>query len=400
LILTGTAAIEKDDGDFMKLSRTLSTAALAASLSVFLIAGPSVAQPVSLGGDPGKSPVFTVSAFSGGTLEEVASDAAKASGYETDLTLLEAKSGEVALADLSLLQGATLDAPAMWAATPDYVDLSWGAIAGVSKYWVFKDGAELVTTSDLAIRDTNVKPGQHVSYRIVAAPDVEGADGRTWGVVAVVPANSGKELVEDLSSQVAALATYTTATIQHQTFIPMAKLDAPPAGCTYNYPNQFGGDNRGYLASGFPYRTRLQATVNFSGSGTMTYTRTVGATHAYNSSGTLLGTSTASSSGMTVTKLAGSTATSMSLRFNLDAGNPFCTGIPNSISAVFTLNITNSGSWSITSGVHKQMPNHELYIHSNVGGWVTAYQRTYASAYCLVNGACANANMTGYYGTY
>jgi len=384
----------------MKLSRTLSTAALAASLSVLMVAGPSVAQPVSPGSTSGDAPVFTVSAFAKGGVVKLASDAARAGGSPTDLTLLESKQGDVALADLSLFQGSTVDAPAMWAATPEYVDLSWGAIAGVSKYWVFKDGAEFATTSELAIRDKNVKPGQHVSYRIVAAPDAEDADGRTWGVTAVIPSNSGEGLAKDLSSQAAALAAYTTATIQHQTFIPQSIIDAPPLGCTYNYPNRFGGDNRGYVASGYPYRTRVQATVNFSGAGTMTYTRTVGATHAYNSAGTLLGTSTASATGMTVTKLAGSTATSMTLRFNIDAGNPFCTGIPNSISSVFTMNVTKSGSWSITSGVHKQMPNHELYIHSNVGGWVTAYQRTYASALCLVNGACANANMTGYYGTY
>lgn len=121
---------------------------------------------------------------------------------------------------------------------------------------------------------------------------------------------------------------------------------------------------------------------------------------AYNSSGALLATKTASMANMSATRLGASTGSSVDVRFYVVATNPFCSGFPNSIEAIFTITVTKTGNWSIISGSHKQMPNQELYIHSNSGGWVTAYRRDYADATCLINGACSSVQMGGRYGTY
>jgi hypothetical protein len=343
--------------------------------------------------------VFTIEDYQPGVQAAAVASAARTA--VSGLTLLSDEStGQSAIADVSMFSGGlAAQAPAMWAASAGFIDISWASIPKTLRYVVYREGEQVASTAATSFRDTDVSAGQVVHYRIVANGPQD--TGRTWGLVAIVPSAESTQraaMTSELSSMAAAAAAYTSATVQYQTFIPQAKIDAPPIGCTYNDPYDYGGDNRGYLASGFPYRTRLQATIGFTGSGTVSYTRTVGTTHVYNSSGTLVAQATASASGMTVARLAGSTATSVDTRWNLDARNPFCSA--GSISGVFTLTVTKSGSWSIISGSHKQMPNHELYIHSNSGGWVTAYRRTYASAYCLINGACPNASMAGYLGSY
>ncbi|HEV7741485.1 MAG TPA: hypothetical protein VGO65_03625 [Pseudolysinimonas sp.] len=369
---------------------------LAAGLALALVAPTTPAFAVAASG-PGAA-VFTIEDYSPATQRSAIDSVARTD--ESGLTLLtDAASGQSAIADVSLFNGLAAKAPAMWAATSRYVDLSWATVPGTLRYVVFREGVQVASTMQTSYRDTDVSAGQVVHYRIVAAGPND--TGKTWGLVAIVPSAAPGDrsaMTSQLATEAATLASYTTAAVQYQSFIPQAKIDAPPVGCTYNDPYDYGGDNRGFLASGAPYRTRLQATVGFTGSGTVSYTRTVGTTHVYNSAGTLVDQATASASAMTVARLAGSTATSVDLRWNLDARNPFCSA--GSISAAFTMTVTKSGSWSIISGSHKQMPNHEIYIHSNSGGWVTVYRRTYASAYCLINGACPNASMAGYVGTY
>ena len=292
----------------------------------------------------------------------------------------------------------------MYAANPDFVDLSWAAIAGVDEYRVYKENILIAQTSRTSIRDDDVKPGQVISYRIESKLPENGSDARTWGLLVTVPSFDGdseSSLTQSLEDQVVALAAYSGAQVQYQTFIPQAKINAPPAGCgSYNYPHKFGGDDRGYLAAGYPYRTKVQANITFSGSGSVTSSKGLGSTKVYNSSGKLLATKTATGTTLTASRLSASTANSVDVRFTVRAGNPFCTQFPNSISGQFTITVTKSGSWSIITGTHKQMPNHEIYIHSSTGGWKTAYRRTYANSGCLINGVCPNANMTGYYGKY
>lgn len=317
------------------------------------------------------------------------------------LTVLEnASTGEYALTDVSLLESESEDEPAMWAASADFVDISWSPLPGISEYLVFKEDILQAQVTETSYRDVEVSPGQEIFYRIEAVLPTPESEGRTWGLMAAVPDASpsdAPEMQEALDEQVSIMATRSLATVQHQTFIPQSRLSAPRVGCSYGSSYKFGGDNRGFQASGSS-RTRVQANISWANNGSMSTSKSVGATRVYNSSGKQVASRTASSSGLSVKKLALSNRTSIDLRFNVSAANPFCSASA-AISAAFTMNVTRSGSWSIISGQHRQMPSHEIHIHSGTR-WVSAYRRSYASATCLVNIACPTASMAGRYGSY
>lgn len=88
--------------------------------------------------------------------------------------------------------------------------------------------------------------------------------------------------------------------------------------------------------------------------------------------------------------------TYVDVRMGVQVGNPFCS--MNSIEGAFSITLTRSGSYTIFSGQHRQMPNHEIFLQGSSGGTERViYQRQYAS---LVNMACPPANMGGYTGPF
>lgn len=103
---------------------------------------------------------------------------------------------------------------------------------------------------------------------------------------------------------------------------------------------------------------------------------------------------------MSAKRMAASTASSVDVRFSVLATNPFCQSFGNAIEAVFSINVRKSGSFHVFSGEHRLMPNHEVYVHSNTGGWATVYRRQYANVACLVKVECPVAKMSGAQGRY
>lgn len=386
----------------LKLTRALWKISAIASVTV-LVTTVTVtsAQAAALSSDDTTKADFTIQRYLSGEYDSKPEQRSlKVDSTDASLRLLlsDRTTGEDAIVDTSLADAVE---PAMWAATPEYVDLSWTALDTASEYAISKNGQEPVIVSEISYRDTHVIPGETINYRIEALHDSPESEGGIWGLVAQVPNGTDETLARDLNAQLQAMASYTYATVQHQTFIPQARIDAPSVGCTYGSGYEFNGSARGYGASLSPYKTSLQARANFSGSGTVTVeAKKIGTTYVYKkSTGAQVASKTASSSGLTVERMAASSATSVDMRFSVNAANPFCS--VGSISAKFTITVTKTGSWYIITGTHKQMPNHEVYIHSNAGGWVTAYQRNYLNSLCLIGtAACANASMAGYGGTY
>lgn len=366
--------------------------------------------------------VFTLQDFEAGGYRILSEDSGKGDRQSlTDVSTLSSSpeagnpfvflaehpdSKEIAIVDASLLTSeSTRDAGAIVSSTADYVDISWAELPGIKSYLIYKN-EELISGIDgSSYRDEVVTPGDVIDYRVEARLPEADSEGRIWGLTAVVPGgDSGSidSMQQEILEQSVILASNTQANVQHQTFIPQARINAPPVGCSYKPPYKFGGDNRGFLASGSPYRTKVQATAKFSGSGTVTTASKVGSTKVYNSAGKLVATKTATGNTLKATRLSASSGSSIDIRFQIASGNPFCTktALKNSIEAQFIITVTKSGSWSIRSGTHKQMPNHELHIYGSSKRWVSAYRAKYANATCLVNGACAKANMTGFYGKY
>ncbi|SNU00565.1 Protein of unknown function [Ruaniaceae bacterium KH17] len=366
--------------------------------------------PSSVAADEGESDgsgkvQFTISGYLDGNLTEPADARERVSSGSDEsygVHLLEAQDGRTyALADVSLTESEYGQAPAMWAASSEFVDLSWTALPGVREYSIYREDRLIETVATTSYRDTSFRADDSpIDYRVEAVLPSADVEGRIWGFLVSVPSASSTDsasMLEDLAEYRGTLATYTSTGVQHQTFIPQAKIAAPGIGCEYGKGYKFGGDNRSFQPGG-KSRTRVTASIDWTKSGSMTSSKKVGATTVYNSSGTLVATKTASSANMSVTKLGASTSTSIDLRYKVTAGNPFCLkAVP--IDAVFTMTVTRSGSWSIISGNHKQMPNHELYIH-NGAKWTTAYKASYASDYCLIEMACERANMSGRVGSY
>jgi hypothetical protein len=338
--------------------------------------------------------------------------AAKSASVEDSygITVLENKTGPSTIADLSLAGAEDTRDRALWAASSEGVRLSWGTDASVREYRVSRNGELLAVVTDSGYFDASATPGSETTYLVQSVPkeDIEG-EGRTWSLNVPVPTSSGSNLAalkQEAEQTATAVAAIDKSSVTYKTFIPQQYLSAPPAGCgAYNGSGySFGGDNRTWSQTSTAYRTRQIATVNWLSGASLEALNNVGATHVYRTSNKqLLGTRTAGNGGMSIRKLAGSTAAKADLRFVLEATNPFCTGIPNSIAAVFTMIVTRSGNWSITSGSHKQMPNHEIYMGRHQAGYpryTTAYRRAYLSPQCLVTVNCRRANMGGFSGTY
>jgi hypothetical protein len=315
------------------------------------------------------------------------------------LRVLRLGQGTVALVDTSLVaEGFAM------ATDPSSVALSWLPRGGARGHTVFRDGSKVAALGPGAssFRDESVRPG--ATYRYTVSPTATPAPSvaPVWSASTTIPRpKSGEKITQTLARQAAASAAAAraaaTTTLTWVTFIPQAKIDAPPAGCSYRGGYQFGGDNRSYDWRSSRYRTALHAVVTWSNKSVAGH-KSVRSTTVYRkSTGALVATRTASTSKMEARKL-GSGSNFVDIRMVNHATNPFCS--VGAIDGAITIKLTQSGSWSIRSGNHRQMPNHHLYIYN--GGRVTdVYRRNYAHAGCLVGSAtCPLANLTGYYGRY
>lgn len=372
----------------------------------------------------------------------------------TDFVVLQdTASGTAAIADMSLTRDSDTQFDAMAVANNFSVSLSWTRIPNAAKFVVTRNGAVIGETTDVRYFDLDVTPGAVNEYRIetvlvegAEAPDawvntvdssetpvnfpptdetqVVNADtiaptpqdydlsgGRSWGHTVQVPyASSSTDVVNEASNMAAAAAAITYTNVQHTAFIRQAYIDGPPRGCgAYNNSinpfvartYKFGGDNRSFQVSSSRFRTRLTARVYWTTySGILSYTRGVNASKVYRvDTGAFVATRQASAVGIRASKLAASTPKAVDIRMRMESGNAFCTGIPNTIAAVYTMTVTRTGSWSIISGSHKRMPAHEIYINRG-SAWRPIYQTQEANPACLVNGACPNAFLGGRRGNY
>lgn len=328
--------------------------------------------------------------------QNIASEAA-------DIQILKS-SDSYAVADLTMANADRGKGRAMWAAAPDFVDLSWQLPRGATGAVIFKNNLEIASVDSDNFRDTDVVPGELASYRVETVGN-DSAEAATWGLEVTVPEGSGSQSsISSAASDISvAAAARTTSAVRHQTFIPMAKVNAPPAGCgQYSGSKfEFDGNNRSWNPTG-SYKTRVTAGIDWTQNGKLTSaTKGVSSTKVYNkSTKKLLATKKASSANISVSRLSLSNSKEVDLRFKVHSGNPFCTGVPNAIEAAFTMTVTRAGSWSIISGEHRQMPNHEIAIHGGNGAFRNVYTRAYRDATCLVRFVCPVVKLAGYRGGY
>jgi len=314
------------------------------------------------------------------------------------------------LADLTQAAASDPSRRVMWAASSEGVELSWAAVSGVSEYRVSRDGRLLTVVRGTHYRDQGVRPGTEVQY-VVESVDPPKArvdfPGRTWGLSVSVPKTSSSDAVGMQAAaavkQAAAVApAYTIAT--YETFIPQQYIAVPIVGCSYHggyWGHSFTGDNRGWgTMPGSSFKTKSTAFVLWNEGGRLIANNYVGATHVVSTrTHQLVATKTASASGLSITRMKGNSSQA-ELAFRIHAQNPFCGG-PQAIDAGFNMVVTRSGSFTILSGWHKLMPNHQLWIATNLSrAWTRAYARSYFNELCLINNLCPPAALRGTSGRY
>lgn len=203
----------------------------------------------------------------------------------------------------------------------------------------------------------------------------------------------------DVNDGIAA-RTAASTTVTWETFIPQWRIPAPgPAyrNCQYRGSSYlYGGDGHGYDWKNSSFRTSTSAVVTWSNKSVNSYGATR-ATHVYlRSNGKLISAKTASNSGEKA-RLLSRGGNYVGIRMETNAGNPYCS--LSAIEGAFTITVSNVGDWTISSGQHRQMPDHYVYMFSG-GKETDIYKRNYASPDCL-GGAfvCSYANMhsSGHY---
>lgn len=364
--------------------------------------GPTITLDAVVNGQANRVPYATTRAKTSRS-----KNATPADGPAIPVDIFES-AGNYAVADMSFVDGVVEERRALAAATSEHVDLSWAEVEGARGYRVERDGRAIAVAPSSEYRDLEPSAGALHSYTIVPiGPDLAD-DAPSWGLPAIVPQSHDLESAEAAATKfAAAAAARTTSAITWRAFIPMAKVNAPSLGCPgYGAADQFGGDNRGYSTSlSAGSRSRLSLTVYWNEgarlsvatkhSPTVAYSKATGAVRARK-------TATVDSSKFFAKKLSLSTATNVDLRLSIYGTNPFCntSTLRNAIAGAATINITRSGGWSIISGSHRQMPNHEILISSNGSPMKPIYQRGYLSSTCLVNLACSEASIPRTAGTH
>lgn len=299
----------------------------------------------------------------------------------------------------AVIDASLLDKGALSAASADFVDLSWEAAEEPRTYRVLRDDKELALTGSPSYRDDSVEPGSTYSYRVEtvlpeATTVVPSGEVTIRGFEVSVPFSSDVATESaELNQRVLAAANNAGTQLLYRTFIPMAKVEGPPLGCTYNKPYQYGGDNRGYVTGGLAsFRTQVAANIRWTVGDVMTNVQN-GPTNVYKADGTHYTSQTQNTNDMWVKQLA-RTSTYADLRVSVKSPNPFSGG--NSIQGAFTISITRNGSYGSLSGSHRQMPSHEVYVMgSSNATWRTVYRKDYVNLACLISGVCPTATMAG-----
>lgn len=290
------------------------------------------------------------------------------------------------------------------ATSADVVQVSWVPRRSALGYTVTRDGVLVANLpADSAyFRDRSVRPGSSYRYTVSPANLTKATKNHpVWSVLVTVPRmlpgeSPPKALQRQAAIQTAAAAASPTTTLTWVTFIPQARVSAPPKGCEYGSSYEFGGDNRGYNWQSSSYRTALNAVITWSSKSVAGHTA-VGETRVYRkSTGALAARRTVGKTGLEVRKL-GVTGSYVDIRMSQKVGNPFCSF--GAIDGAATIQLTQSGNWAIRSGEHRQMPNHHIFIY-NAGRATDIYVRNYGSLACLISFGCARARMVGFIGEY
>ncbi|MDC3417650.1 hypothetical protein [Aquibacillus salsiterrae] len=255
------------------------------------------------------------------------------------------------------------------------VEIDWDEIEGVDEYEVYRDGDLLKTVKNSKFIDNDIKPNTNYLYQIKGKLPID--EERKKEIKNTIKEHNIKDINEEalffdkviITKEVTpvekekndsrvSIASANSWSLRYMTFIPDQYVPNPWddwRDAKYKY---FGGDNRGFVgAYASSYRTKADIDISFSNGGSVTLDKNVGTTYGYDENYDLIGSDTASSSGI---KLARKEITSSAISFTLthSVGNPLTTA-PN-IDYEVSGDYYSNGNYSLL-GNHDQAPNHEMY---------------------------------------
>lgn len=318
--------------------------------------------------------------------------------------------GSTAVVDTSF-SDSDVDTRFMIASELDSVTLSWDPVENVREFVIYRGEVQVATVSDLSYVDDDVSPGKSYEYRIEAL-STSSDGGRIFGGEAYVPESADPQGIGAEGGAQRLLLGTERMYVTYLTHIPQARVNVPAVGCSYGTGYEFAGDNRGWFDPtkdiySQSSKTWVTSGTDWTSAGTGGGAQHIGSTKVYSkATGKLVAEKTATFSGDPVKVLDTDVSSSLDLRFQVRASNPFCTTalLTPYIEGVFTMRISKAGTWQIISGSHKLMPNHEIVIgrdHSDGSSSAKSiYRAKYANSTCLVNGACEKQNLTGRYGNW
>ncbi|MFF8942282.1 hypothetical protein ACF1A5_08375 [Streptomyces sp. NPDC014864] len=332
-------------------------------------------------------------------------------GQATDSQILASGSQRV-VADVTLAHSPDQAERAAWAASSEFVDLSWPDL-GAETYTVIRDGKVIARTSGHSLRDTAIAPGSEPSYQI--SGDAKGL-GHTWGLNVTVPTSDTSTALAQTAQKVEAKAKkYTKTVVTWRSFIRQRWVTVPSyiskvAGCKYGSAYKYKGDGRGFskAVSGTSFRAGVRGVVYWKKSSYDLFPET-GWTKVYNKKGKLIDKRKASTKKIdfrTKTRFDGKTR---AVHGQIEATDPFCpkSGIRRAgIGVYYDARLARNGDFYV-SGKARPAPDHEMYLFGYTSGnrhsAKTVYQhkmstKKFSGLECLFARACEPSSISNYGG--
>ncbi|MEU8568774.1 hypothetical protein AB0C51_10475 [Streptomyces pathocidini] len=323
-------------------------------------------------------------------------------GAAADSQILTA-GGQRVIADTTLASAPQREQRAAWAASSDFVDLSWPSV-GAKTYTVYRDGIKIAQTSGHSFRDTNVTAGSEADYRIFGQAK---GDGHTWGLNATIPAADDAATLAATAKGIEAEArTYTKTTVVWRSFIRQKWVKIPkalgkPSGCKYTTGYKYRGDNSGFSQKmkGKSFRAGVRGIINWNKS-KYEYFPATGWTKVYKAkSGKFVDKRKASTKKIDFKAMNKHNGKNRAVRVTVQATDPFCpsSGVRAAgIGVAFNLQLTRTGNFYAT-GKYRQAPDHELNVYGHRGKKYTTeviHRAKMASLMCLSQPACELGNIS------
>ncbi len=276
----------------------------------------------------------------------------------------------------------------------DSIHVTWNTLAKGNTLSVNTDqGSEVFFNSEGILKNISPRFGKNYIEVTESTPNVGEDQSSNLEVfmtrVLILDLNFNQHYL-GLDSAVATTVSPTSTRLRYQTFIREKYLEQNMLSQCIPWPIKaaFGGDNRGFDPDSESYRTRFDVRIDWLTAAVQDY-RYVGSSSYYTWDDKIVGlekwkwekTIFQNTDGIQLSQISISTSLAH-FRMQHNVADPFCL-IVAPIYYDLDVYVARSGKYTI-SGVRNTVPDHEVYVRTNVNpDWTVIYQRYKYSYGCL-----------------